>query len=52
MKASVPWLLDNPVTSFASFFDHSGSVADLEMWIHANAPRSVATLESNGTWVR
>jgi hypothetical protein len=34
-KIIFPWLLDNPVTSFASFFDHSGSVADVEMGIHA-----------------
>jgi hypothetical protein len=29
------WLLNNPVASLASFFDHSGSVADVEMGIHA-----------------
>ena len=34
-KIIFPWLLDNPVTRFAGFFNCRGSVTDLEMGIHA-----------------
>lgn len=34
-KIIFSWLLDDPVTSSAGLFDHSSSVVDLEMGIHA-----------------
>jgi hypothetical protein len=37
-KIKFSWLLDNPVTGFAGFFDCSGGVADLEMGIQGFIP--------------